>query len=863
MMKTLFTNQKVVVSILTMLLLLYGVQGISYADEIPTVALRVIEVVTEGNADGAIVRLLLEGGTWENIGDVRGAVTVSGSAGVTLQKERYTYTYRCGFLWLDTCRGVGSRPAIRRVSDTVLEVPLEVDNQDFNADVTLTFSVAAGAIANYEGTALTAEISTDSIGRIFASVVSPLTERTLNGSTVTLTLGKFKLTPGPTYAYEADVATIRDAVTVSGINGVTIDATTIQRLSDTEITVELDFDDTDFDTDTALSFSVEAGAIANYTGDAFITEIVVIAYKESLSASVAFPLTEGTLNGSTVTLLLTGAAFEQDISKIRDGVTVSGINGVTVDTATVQRLSDRKITVELDFDGPDFVRNRALTFSVASGAITNYKGTALTTEIPVTANKGELLLKIFWTDRSTDKIQRANLDGSDVQDLVTQGLERPSGIALDLEGGKMYWTDHSTEKIQRANLDGSDVQDLVIRTQGLSDPRGIALDVEGGKMYWTDYGTDKIQRANLDGSDVQDLVTRTQGLVSPRGIALDVAGGKMYWTDYGTDKIQRANLDGSDVQDLVTRTQGLSDPIDIALDVEGGKMYWTDTGTDKIQRANLDGSDVQDLITQGLVSPSGIALDVAGGKMYWTDYGTDKIQRANLDGSNIEDLVKGLSRPNGIAIGIFSPVNLTIVVEDANSDGVVDVQDIVYIGQRYGQSGQSSADVNKDGVVNIDDLILVAAVIDNAPAAPSLRSQIPKGLTAAVVNQWLTEAKLTPQNTLAYQRGVRFLEQLLAALTPKETSLLANFPNPFNPETWMPYHLSKDADVTLHIYAVNGTLVRTLTLGHQPAGMYQSRSRAAYWDGRNAFGEPVASGVYFYTLTAGDFSATRKMLIRK
>ena len=97
----------------------------------------------------------------------------------------------------------------------------------------------------------------------------------------------------------------------------------------------------------------------------------------------------------------------------------------------------------------------------------------------------------------------------------------------------------------------------------------------------------------------------------------------------------------------------------------------------------------------------------------------------------------------------------------------------------------------------------------------------------------------------------------------RENVLLANFPNPFNPETWIPYDLAKDADVTLHIYAVNGTLVRTLILGHQAAGIYQSRSRAAHWDGRNEFGEKVASGLYFYTLTAGDFSATRKMLIRK
>ena len=98
---------------------------------------------------------------------------------------------------------------------------------------------------------------------------------------------------------------------------------------------------------------------------------------------------------------------------------------------------------------------------------------------------------------------------------------------------------------------------------------------------------------------------------------------------------------------------------------------------------------------------------------------------------------------------------------------------------------------------------------------------------------------------------------------PVQTALLVNYPNPFNPETWIPYQLSEAAEVIVSIYAVNGTLIRTLDLGHQPAGLYQGKSRAAYWDGKNALGEPVASGIYFYTLTAGDFNATRKMLIRK
>ena len=98
---------------------------------------------------------------------------------------------------------------------------------------------------------------------------------------------------------------------------------------------------------------------------------------------------------------------------------------------------------------------------------------------------------------------------------------------------------------------------------------------------------------------------------------------------------------------------------------------------------------------------------------------------------------------------------------------------------------------------------------------------------------------------------------------PEETVLLSNYPNPFNPETWIPYQLSKPTDVILTVYDIKGSVVRTLDLGHQRAGVYQTRGRAAYWDGRNAVGEKVASGLYFYTLTAGDFTATRKMLIRK
>ncbi|MBC8233353.1 T9SS type A sorting domain-containing protein, partial [bacterium] len=98
---------------------------------------------------------------------------------------------------------------------------------------------------------------------------------------------------------------------------------------------------------------------------------------------------------------------------------------------------------------------------------------------------------------------------------------------------------------------------------------------------------------------------------------------------------------------------------------------------------------------------------------------------------------------------------------------------------------------------------------------------------------------------------------------PKFSMLYQNFPNPFNPETWIPYQLSKDADVTIKIYDVSGRLVRTLELGSKEAGVYLEKAKAGYWDGRNNTGESAASGVYFYSITAGDFTATKKMLVLK
>ena len=207
----------------------------------------------------------------------------------------------------------------------------------------------------------------------------------------------------------------------------------------------------------------------------------------------------------------------------------------------------------------------------------------------------------------------------------------------------------------------------------------------------------------------------------------------------------------------------------------------------------------------------------------------------------------------------------TKLPEDVNGDGVINIADLTLVASNFSKQGANIADVNGDHVVNIADLVLVAAAIGNVDAAaPALWNvNLDEMPTLSMVEKWLQEARQLNLADPEFLRGIIVLENLLKTLTPKKTALLANYPNPFNPETWIPYQLATSANVRIGIYTADGKLIRTLDLGLQSVGMYHQRSQAAYWDGRNAQGEPVASGVYFYTFSAGKFSATRKMLILK
>ena len=365
----------------------------------------------------------------------------------------------------------------------------------------------------------------------------------------------------------------------------------------------------------------------------------------------------------------------------------------------------------------------------------------------------------------------------------------------------LYWINPKTDTLQR--LVGTEVKNLVSEAQNATS---LTVDTATETLYWTEktsQRTGKIQSAPLDGTNVELVKDLTS---APLDIALDTVGEKLYLSN-AWGKIQRMNLDGSNFEsNLIT---GLKAPQNLVLDTTSGQLYWTEqTGktTGKIQRANFDGSNVQ-LVKALTSAPRGMALDAVNRKLYLTNT-WGKLQHMNLDGSNFQpDFITGLEDPGQV---------------------VVDVID----GKLYWteQGKLRRADLNGE---NIQDVVTGLGQLTDIGLGIDSRGEM--GVAAAPMITQVVE----------------------------QTQLLANYPNPFNPETWIPYQLSEPAEVTLRIYAVNGILVRTLALGQTPAGIYQNRSRAAYWNGRNDVGEPVASGIYFYTLTAGDFTATRKLLIRK
>ena len=243
-----------------------------------------------------------------------------------------------------------------------------------------------------------------------------------------------------------------------------------------------------------------------------------------------------------------------------------------------------------------------------------------------------------------------------------------------------------------------------------------------------------------------------------------------------------------------------------------------------------------------------------------------KLEWLTLEGNPIRDtspVCAVLSHNPELELDIEVTCNFySLFMQDFNNDGTVNISDLFFLFTIL-FAITSDGDANGDGTTDFLDLAVIVATINEVTtnAAPVVNITYPAPLTT--VRGWLDMAYAADDGSLAFREGITLLKRFLEAMCPEKTELFANYPNPFNPETWIPYHLAHPADVTLTIYDTAGVLVRQLDLGHQQVGYYTDKKQAAYWDGRNQLGETVGSGVYFYQLQADDFSATRKLVILK
>ena len=422
--------------------------------------------------------------------------------------------------------------------------------------------------------------------------------------------------------------------------------------------------------------------------------------------------------------------------------------------------------------------------------------------------------------------------------------------------------DESINKVRASVLGISHSQIFTATATARAEPEPVVLG-QLPSVYWIEGGA--LCYRSTGGEKEVLLEPAEMGWTLTGGLAVDMAGGRIYWTEENGDsgRIGSANLNDKSIEYGKILE---SVPYSIAVGTDQGDerwVYWTNS-RGKIQRINVKdvnrldstGRVIENLGIGNLDSPKHIAVDVSGGSLFYT--ATDEtdnwsIWRTDLEGKNPKHLKVDLRALGGIAVvgnKLYwaeqtgkSQGKLRSAYRNGRNARTFAVLQRVPLGLAADAAGGRLYWTNAAGAI-------LSVNLDREPIEVIVKDlNNPTGIALGIAPIASAPVGSAPPSA--------------SSVRPEESVLLANYPNPFNPETWIPYQLSEPAEVSVSIYSVNGSLIRTLALGHQSAGVYRSRSRAAYWDGRNAFGERVASGLYFYTLTAGDFTATRKMLIRK
>ena len=410
-------------------------------------------------------------------------------------------------------------------------------------------------------------------------------------------------------------------------------------------------------------------------------------------------------------------------------------------------------------------------------------------------------------------------------------LSIPAGISLIHVPLKVTEVDSVAQTIESV----ADLYDALGGTSAVN----FLITYDSQAQEWRSYfgASDKGRPADRTLTDDMGIIA---GMIAPASISL--SGSPLGTNGSGTITINPGlNLVGLPLRDSrITRVSDL-----FALDGIGGNVpviILTDGGEFKAVGRADDPGDIPIVGGQAFILTAQRAETVALSGDGWTNIsGTAAAPSMALTGIEVGDITPVLGLRGAVVdegTGV-NQVGLRVTVKNLSTRRAV----AAVTGPDEAGYRLTVVDIETGRAAQIGDVLEISA-------------QSPNPFIGVKPLRYTATTEDVKQSLIQ-------LPELVAYEIPAETQLLVNYPNPFNPETWIPYRLAEDAFVTLTIYDQTGHAVRTLDVGHQIASVYENRSRAIYWDGRNQVGEQVASGVYFYHLSAGDYSATRKMLILK
>jgi len=586
--------------------------------------------------------------------------------------------------------------------------------------------------------------------------------------------------------------------------------------------------------------------------------------KSEAEASSPFTVTEAPVDTAGFPLYLTRWMYG-DIFKVDS-------NG----TATKLPESANSNLRDLAFDskGTLYVaqtNGQISTVDTSSGAVTPI-AIGLSSPYGLAFDNSDTLYVSDWSD---GKILTVDTSDGTVTTLTT-GFSKPASITFD-SSGTLYVAESGSGKISTVRTNPGEITTLAT---GLSAPYGLAFDSNGTLYVTEDTGgnNDRISTVDVATGTVTPLV---EVLVAPRSLAFD-NDGLLYVAEAGSNQISRIDVNTKAVSVFATvngyGVMGLAFTTKQALcgDVDGdGKVTASDAvlilkhvvGLQELPPCKLSIADVSNngnitaldaaLVLQYSVGTlSEFPADQASAPIAIRNSQSYTLSIPNITakpGSKITMPIS-LEEDNGLLAGEF------VLAYDAKLLRLVDVHATSLNNKRnlmLGTKWRGEA-IFHSGTPGTTKIVFAGTrKLKKNGVIVNVEFETLRGVrSGATISLKLTQVLLNENSRVVIKNGS-------IEILPTKTAMLQNFPNPFNPDTWIPYLLAEPADVVIRIYAVNGQLVRTIHLGSKQAGTYVDKNKAAYWNGRNELGEHVASNVYFYQMQAGNFSSVRKLVILK